>query len=334
LHRLLLIEAAVTAAALAVAIGIGLLAVRVGLRPLTKIESTADAIAAGELDRRVPGDTARTEVGSLARALNAMLEQIQGAFIARDATEAELRTSEGRLRRFVADASHELRTPVTAVSAYAELFELGARQHPDDLERVMTGIRKETARMSDLVDELLLLARLDEHHDFERKQVDLVSLAGDAIGAAAAISGDWPARLDAAEPVEVQGDAARLRQALDNLLGNVRAHTPPGTRTTVSITLNDHSAAVRVADDGPGIDAADAARLFERFYRAEPSRSRDRGGSGLGLAIVAAIVHAHSGDVRADPNPGGGAIFTITLPVAGSHQEGAVGGPSHPAGEP
>lgn len=316
LDRLLTIEVAVTAAALVAAVGLGWLAVRLGLRPLTEIETTAEAIAAGDLDRRVPGDTAPTEVGSLARTLNAMLGQIQDAFAARDATEAELRASEGRLRRFVADASHELRTPIAAVSAYAELFDLGARARPDDLNRVMTGIRSETGRMSHLVEELLLLARLDEGRAIERQPVELVSLASEAIAAAAAISTDWPVRLEAAQPVEIVGDSARLRQVLDNLLANVRAHTPPGTRSTVSVKRDGDLAVVSVADEGPGLTDADIKLVFERFYRADHSRSRDRGGSGLGLAIVAAIVNAHDGTVAANSNPAGGATFTITLPLS------------------
>jgi two-component system OmpR family sensor kinase len=315
LDRLFTIEVVVTAAALVAAVGLGWLAVRLGLRPLTQIETTAEAIAAGDLDRRVPGDTARTEVGSLARTLNTMLGQIQDAFASRDATEAELRASEGRLRRFVADASHELRTPIAAVSAYAELFDLGARARPDDLSRVMTGIRSETARMSHLVEELLLLARLDEGRDIERHPVELVALASEAIAAAAAISKDWPVRLEAAQPIEITGDSARLRQVLDNLLANVRAHTRPGTRATVSVERLGSSAVLSVADEGPGLSDAEASLVFQRFYRADQSRSRDRGGSGLGLAIVAAIVNAHHGTVRASSNRGGGATFTITLPL-------------------
>jgi two-component system OmpR family sensor kinase len=316
LHRLIAIEVAVTAAALLGAVGLGLLAVRVGLRPLVEIETTAEAIAGGDLDRRVPGDAARTELGSLARAINSMLGQIQGAFFARDATEAELRASEARLRRFVADASHELRTPVAAVSAYAELFQLGASARLDDLDRIMTGIHTETARMGELVEELLLLARLDEGRDVERQPVELVSLATEAIDAAVAIGTDWPVHLEAAGPIEVAGDAAKLRQVLDNLLSNVRAHTPPGTCTTVTVERIGTEAIVRVADDGPGLSETDAERVFERFYRTDSSRSRDRGGSGLGLAIVAAIVKAHDGEVRAGPDPTGGAAITITLPVA------------------
>jgi two-component system, OmpR family, sensor kinase len=315
LHRLVAIEVAVTAAALVGAVGLGLLAVRLGLRPLVEIETTAEAIAGGDLDRRVPGDSARTEIGSLARALNAMLVQIQGAFDARNATEAELRDSEGRLRRFVADASHELRTPVAAVSAYAELFQLGASSRLDDLDRIMAGIRNESARMAELVEELLLLAKLDEGRALKRLPVELVSLVTQAIAAAVAISNDWPIHLEATGRVEVGGDADRLRQVLDNLLANVRAHTPPGTCTTVSVERNGTEAVIRVTDDGPGLADTDAERVFERFYRTESSRSQDNGGSGLGLAIVAAIVRAHDGTVRAGPNPTGGATFTISLPI-------------------
>jgi two-component system OmpR family sensor kinase len=244
-----------------------------------------------------------------------MLGHIQRAFASSDATEAELRDSEGRLRQFVADASHELRTPIAAVSAYAELFELGASSRPDDLNRVMTGIRSETARMGHLVEELLLLARLDEGRAIELQPVELVSLAAEAVAAGAAINDNWPVRLQAAQPIEIIGDGARLRQVLDNLLANVRAHTPPGTRATVTVERLGADAVVSVVDGGPGLTDADAKLVFERFYRADQSRSRDRGGSGLGLAIVAAIVNAHHGTVSASSNPAGGATFTVTLPL-------------------
>ena len=225
---------------------------RVGLHPLAEVEATADAIADGDLDRRVPGDDAKTEVGRLALAFNTMLGRIQDAFAARDATEA-------RLRRFVADASHELRTPVAAVSAYAELFERGANVRPDDLGRVMTGIRAETARMGDLVEDLLLLARLDEGRPLEQEPVELVTVAAQAIDASRAVGPDWPMQLDAAHPVEVMGDAARLRQVFDNLLGNVRSHTPPGTATTVRLFEDGDEAVIEVADNGPGLDRSKRA---------------------------------------------------------------------------
>ncbi|MGO9027315.1 MAG: sensor histidine kinase [Acidimicrobiales bacterium] len=316
LRRLLFIELAVTLAALVAAVGLGWWLVRVGLRPLVEVEVTADAIADGELDRRVPGEDGRTEVGRLARALNVMLTRIQQAFAERDRTESELRASEDRLRRFVADASHELRTPLAAVSAYAELFSRGASTRPEDLERVMNGIRSESARMASLVEDLVLLARLDEGRGLERQPVELVELAAEARDAAEAVGPRWPVTLDAARPVEVIGDRLRLRQVIDNLLANVRAHTPPGTTTAVRVEREGDEAVLQVTDDGPGLSDEQAALAFERFYRADPSRSRDSGGSGLGLSIVTAIVSSAGGTASAGRGPQGGAEFTIRLPVS------------------
>jgi two-component system OmpR family sensor kinase len=315
LHRLLLIELAVTGGALLLAGFIGWWLVHLGLRPLRDIERTAEAIAGGDMSHRVPGENQKTEVGRLAGALNVMLSRIQEAFAARDTTEAALRQSEGRLRRFVADASHELRTPVAAVSAYAELFERGAESRPEDLARVMSGIRGETARMGHLVEDLLLLARLDESRPIERGPVDLAVLAEEAVGAAQAVGPEWHLDLHVDGPVVVAGDRTRLRQVFDNLLSNVRAHTPPGTRATVTVSRVGGEAMCQVADNGPGITAADAERLFERFFRADPSRSRSSGGAGLGLSIVAAIVASHGGRVEAAPGAEGGATFTVWLPL-------------------
>ena len=313
LNRLLAVEAAVTAAALVAATVLGWWLVRVGLHPLAEVEATADAIAEGDLNRRVPGDDDKTEVGRLAHAFNTMVERIQQAFSARDATEA-------RLRRFVADASHELRTPVAAVSAYAELFDRGANVRPDDLGRVMTGIRAETARMGDLVEDLLLLARLDEGRPLEREPVELVTVAVQSIDASRAVGPEWEVRLEAARPVEVTGDATRVRQVLDNLLGNVRAHTPPGTATVLRIHEADGEAVIEVADNGPGLDPDQAPRVFERFYRVDSSRSRDHGGAGLGLSIVAAIVGAHGGRVDVSSSfEQPGTVFTVRLPLAPPH---------------
>ena len=309
LHHLLRIELAVTAGALLAAGALGWWLVRLGLRPLREVEATAGAIADGDLDRRVPGDTAPTEVGRLARALNVMLGRIQEAFAQRDATEEQL-------RRFVADASHELRTPLAAVAAYAELFERGANRRPADLRRVMSGIRSETGRMGELVEDLLLLAHLDEGRPLKQGPVEVVGVAAQAVEAAAAVGPAWPVRLDAALPVEVVGDDARLRQVLDNLLANVRAHTPEGTATVVRVATEGDDAVIEVADSGPGLDPEQAGRVFERFYRTESSRSREHGGAGLGLAIVEAIVAAHGGRVATSTTPGGGATFTVRLPVA------------------
>ncbi len=304
LHTLLLIELAVTAGALVLALAGGWWLVRLGLRPLEDVERTADSIAAGNLDQRVPGAGDTTEVGRLARALNVMLERIEAAFGARLASEARLQESDRHLRQFVADASHELRTPIAAVSAYAELFERGASTHPDDLPRVVAGIRTETARMDRLVNDLLTLARLDEGAPLQQIPVELVSLGAEAVHTAITVGPAWPVQFTATHPVEVMGDPVRLRQVIDNLLANVRAHTPEGTTATVHVDQEGDSAQITVRDTGPGMPSPDAARVFERFYRVDAARARDHGGSGLGLSIVSAIVTAHGGTVWATSSPG------------------------------
>jgi two-component system OmpR family sensor kinase len=237
-----------------------------------------------------------------------MLGQLEAAF-------AERTASERRLRRFVGDASHELRTPLSAVQAYAELFERGARERPEDLARAMAGIERESRRMGDLVDELLLLARLDQGRPLERVPVDLAELAREAVDAARTLEPARPWSLEAPDTLGVIGDPTRLRQVLDNLLGNVRAHTPVGSPARVSLRRANGSAFIEVADSGPGLGAEESARVFERFYRADPSRSRDRGGSGLGLAIVAAIAEAHGGRASVESPPGSGARFVVSLPA-------------------
>jgi len=212
--------------------------------------------------------------------------------------------------------SHELRTPLAAVSAYAELFERGARDHPDDLARAMRGIDVETARMSELVEELLLLAQLDEGRPLLSTRVDLSGVIVDAIAAARAVSPAWPISLRVADVVEVVGDPGRLRQVIDNLLANVRTHTPPGTSTSIGVAEHGGMAVVTVVDDGPGMTAEHAAQVFERFSRADPSRSRASGGSGLGMAIVRALVAAHHGTIALDTAPGRGVAIRIELPLA------------------
>lgn len=261
LHTLFLTEFAVTAGALVLALAGGWWLVRLGLRPLADVEATAESIAAGNLDQRVPGADQPTEVGRLARALNVMLERIQAAFSARVASEERLKESQEHLRRFVADASHELRTPIAAVSAYAELFERGAATNPTDLPRVISGIRTETARMDRLVNDLLTLARLDEGVPMHLAPVELVSLASEAVRTAGAVGPDWPVRFWAAKPVEVTGDKDRLRQVVDNLLANVRAHTPAGTTTTVRVDQVGTEARLEVRDSGPGMEAEQARRV-------------------------------------------------------------------------
>jgi two-component system OmpR family sensor kinase len=300
LHRLLLIELLVTLAVLGALVALGLWVVRLGLRPLRAIEQTAAAITAGDLAQRVEHADPRTEVGRVGSALNTMLDQIEA--------------SDRRLRRFVADASHELRTPLAAVRAYAELFGRGAAARPDDLERSMSGITRETERMSLLVDDLLLLARLDEGRPLEQKPVDLAAVVGEAVDAARVVEPERPIE-SSLEPATVIGDAARLRQVLDNLLANARAHTPDGTPVSIDLRRVDERAEVRVSDRGPGLTDEQASRVFERFYRADSSRARASGGAGLGLSIVVAVTNAHGGTAEAEPTPGGGATFVITLPL-------------------
>jgi two-component system, OmpR family, sensor kinase len=313
LRRLLLVELLVTASVLLGIVALGVWVVRIGLRPLQAIETTAAAIAAGDLSRRVERAEPNTEVGRLGMALNAMLTQIQAAF---DATAA----SEARLRRFVADASHELRTPLAAVRAYAELFGRGANTRPDDLERSMTGIERESRRMSLLVDDLLLLARLDEGRPIEHQPLDLAELVAEAVETATTLDPDRPITLSTEEAV-VEGDHDRLRQVVDNLLANVRAHTPPGAPATVRVLRSGRSAAIEVEDTGPGMQPEQAARMFERFYRADPARARARGGTGLGLSIVAAVAEAHGGSATAVSEPGAGTTVRVTLPLAATTED-------------
>ena len=315
LHRLLLIEVLVTLAVLAAIGGVGLWVVRLGLRPLREIEATAATIAAGDLSQRVDRAEPKTEVGRLGLSLNTMLAQIESAFRAREESERNLRRSEQRLRRFVADASHELRTPLTAIRAYAELFGRGAAERPHDLARSMSGISRESERMSLLVEDLLLLARLDEGRPLEHEPVDLAQVVGEAVDAARIVDHDRPIEV-AVEPATVIGDRDRLRQVVDNLFANVRSHTPPGTKVAVEVQRVNGRVELTVSDTGPGLSADESAQVFERFYRVDGSRARASGGVGLGLSIVAAVAHAHGGNAEARATPGGGATFVVAIPLA------------------
>ncbi len=308
LRRLLVIEGVVSLTVLAVLGGLAFWVVRVGLRPLGHIEATAEAIAGGDLTRRIDRDDERTEVGRLGRALNTMLGHIERAF-------AQRTESEQRLRRFVADASHELRTPLTSIRGYAELFRRGAADRPQDLATAMRRIEEEADRMGVLVEDLLLLARLDQRRSLERSPVDLVQVASDAVGDFRVVAAEHPIDFEGEGPVLVNGDEPRLRQVAGNLLSNGRVHTPSGTPLHVRVTKDGSSAVLEVADDGPGLTAEQAERVFERFYRADPSRSRASGGSGLGLSIVAAIAEAHGGAATVESTPGKGTTFRVTVPV-------------------
>lgn len=295
--------------------GTALLLVRRSLRPLRRIEATAAEIAGGDLSQRVPDLPPTTEVGSLSHSLNTMLAQIERAFSAQE-------ESERRMRRFVSDASHELRTPLATVKGYGELYRMGALDTPEKVDDTMGRIEDSARRMSALVNDLLVLARLDEGRPLRREEVDLAAMAGDAAQDLHALD---PTRevavvgLDGEAPppavVPVTGDPDRLRQVLTNLVGNVARHTPAGSPAELAVgTSPDGGALVEVRDHGPGIAPEQAARIFERFYRADSSRNRESGGSGLGMAIVAAIVGAHSGHVSVLDTPGGGLTVRVELP--------------------
>lgn len=307
-RKLITIELLVTAAVLAALAVAAWWLVRLGLRPLDEIEGTAATIAAGDLSERVRNTNNTTEVGRLGIALNGMLSQIEEAFLAREA-------SEKRLRQFVADASHELRTPLAAVRAYAELFGRGAADRPADLARSMDGISRESERMSVLVDDLLLLARLDEGRPLERSPLALDKLVSEAVDAARAVDPDRTLSLDIA-PVTVVGDVDRLRQVVDNLLANVRTHTPQGTPARIAVAQEGTTAIITVADEGPGLGLDGPQRVFERFYRLDAGRARASGGTGLGLSIVAAVAEAHGGSVLAESDETG-SRFEVRLPTGG-----------------
>jgi two-component system, OmpR family, sensor kinase len=341
--------------------------VRASLRPLVDIEETAGEIAAGHLNRRVPERDPRTEIGSLGRSLNTMLSQIETAFHAQEASETAAHQSEERMRRFIADASHELRTPVTAIRGFAEYYrqrgglvrhwdrdreeQAGAADSalaattakagltPRDLDRIMVRVEKEAARMGLLVEDLLLLARLDKQRPLARQPVDLLSLAADAVGDARLLA---PARtidlsVQPGAAFLVIGDEPRLRQVIGNLMSNALTHTPDGTAIEVSVSsgtldpqAGDHTPAVilDVTDQGPGMTQEQARRVFERFYRADQARTRATGGSGLGLAIVRALVVAQGGVASVRTAEGQGATFRIALPLAPE----ALGHPDDPDG--
>lgn len=282
---------------------------RIGLRPLEKIEETAERIAAGDLSERVPAFRPRTEIGRLAHALNGMLVQVERAFTAR--TE-----SEEKLRRFVSDASHELRTPVAAIRGHAEMWRTGVT---DDLTTVMTRIESESTRIGDLVDDMLLLARLDQARPLAQEPVDMLSLATEAVIDAQARQPDRSMTLEAhpsEDPPVVVGDEARLRQILDNVLTNALVHTPTSSPIGIAVGVRHDRVEVTIRDAGPGMAPHALAKAFDRFYRADPGRSRDHGGSGLGLAIVKSLVDAHLGTVSCTSDVAGGTTFRILLPLA------------------
>ena len=326
---------------------VGIAIVRTSLRPLTDIELTAEAIAEGDLSRRVPDRDPRTEVGRLGRSLNAMLAQVEAAFHAREKSEAAALRSEERMRQFVADASHELRTPLTAIRGYAEYYrqrggaagngarhavptsaepglDADGRLSEPDVDRIMQRVEQESARMGVLVEDMLLLARLDQQRPIEHRPVDMLTLAADAVQDARMIAPSRTIELTVGNGAFlVLGDEARLRQVISNLMSNALTHTPDGTPIDVRLLAHGPdghlpvpSVTLEVDDHGPGLSKEQADRVFERFYRADQARRRKTGGAGLGLAIVKALVAAHGGTTGVETVPGEGARFWITLPLA------------------
>jgi two-component system, OmpR family, sensor kinase len=320
--KLVRLELLVGLLVLALLGGLAYVVVRTSLRPLQQVERTAAEIAAGDLTRRVPESDSRTEVGRLSLAFNAMLSQIESAFRAREASETSALASEERMRRFVADASHELRTPLTSIRGFAELYRQGAVPDPASLDRVMGRVEDEAARMGLLVEDLLLLARLDQQRPLELEPVDLLEVTRDVVHDARVLAPDRTIGLELlgeGAPV-VLGDESRLRQVVMNLVTNSVTHTPAGTPVAVTLEVTPAADAgpdrvlLAVTDQGPGLTEQDRAQVFERFYRADPSRTRAAGGSGLGLSIVAALVAAHGGRVGVQSAPGEGSRFLVELP--------------------
>jgi len=283
--------------------------INVGLRPLQRMGSVAGEIAAGDYSRRVEPATPLTEIGRLGLALNAMLAEIESAFAHRTA-------SEQRLRRFIADASHELRTPLTSIRGYSEMLRRGAGESPEDASLARRRIEEESVRMSALVDDMLLIARLDQGRPIESKPVDLQAIARDAAADARVVAPQREISLQAPDTVMVSGDDTRLRQVVGNLVRNALVHTPSATPIEIAVATTNGTARVSVADHGPGLKPEDRERIFEPFFRADPSRSRDSGGAGLGLSIVSAVVVAHGGRVEVRETNGGGATFEVALPLA------------------
>src|SRR2546425_1827562 len=311
LNQLLQLEGLISAGVVVATAILALLIIRIGLRPLEKMGGVAQDIAAGDLSRRVEPATPKTEIGRLGLALNGMLSQIESAF-------AERTASNRRLRRFVADASHELRTPLTSIRGYSEMLRRGAAESLEDAELARRRIEEESIRMTGLVDDMLVLARLDQGRPLEQEPVDLQAIATDAVADARAVAPQRDIKLTSSGPVIVNGDDTRLRQVLGNLVRNAIVHTPPQTPIDVTLSTEDSVARLSVTDHGPGLDPEEVDRIFEPFYRADPSRSRDSGGAGLGLSIVSAVVTAHGGHVTLRETQGGGATFGVDLPLAGT----------------
>ena len=283
--------------------------IQIGMRPLENVEKTAEQIASGDLSARLPDAKPSTEVGRLVGSLNTMLSRIEESFAARS-------ESEGRLRRFVADASHELRTPLTAIRGFAELHRQGAVAGESDTKELIARIERESLRMSALVEDLLVLARMDQGPKMEIKPVNLSEVVTDAVESARAAGPGHLITLDAGQEIYALGDENRIHQVVANLLANARIHTPVGTQIKVSIKNSEKEIQVIVSDNGPGLSDENREKIFERFYRVDPSRQRTSvEGSGLGLSIVDAVMRSHGGHVSVDSKVGEGSTFTLHFPL-------------------
>lgn len=308
LNQLLLLELAVSGTVTLLLTLATLILVRRSLRPLDAMGQQAQSIVASALGQRVEPANERTEVGRLGLALNMMLGRLEDAFEARAA-------SQERLKQFVSDASHELRTPLTSMRGYAELLRSGDGLSKEDATTAARRIEDEARRLGVLVDDLLLLARMDQGRSLQSKRVDLEALVSDACADARIADPGRTLTARVMAPLVVDGDDMRLRQVLSNLIRNALVHTPAGTPVEVTLRPEQGRAVIEIVDHGPGIPEAEAVLVFERFHRSDPERSRDRGGSGLGLSIAAAVVTAHDGAISVLETPGGGATFRIELPL-------------------
>ncbi len=282
------------------------------LRPVEEMVTTAQGIAGGNLTSRVEEVDPNTELGQLGGALNDMLTRIESAF------ETE-RDSQTRLQQFVADASHELRTPITAISGYMELYQKGALEG-EELDRVVTRIRRETTRMQRLVEDMLLLARLDQEPVGTTREFDLMGVVNDAVNDHRAIDDERSVKISGPDTLMMRAEESRISQVVSNLLANARVHTPATTSISIEVGPDQDGVSITISDDGPGLDPANIPHLFDRFYRVDRSRARATGGSGLGLAIVSAIVESYGGSVTASNRPDGGARFEVRLPLLPADQ--------------
>lgn len=308
-RRLIAVEVVATAIILGALALVTWWVLRLGIRPIKQMTDAASSIAGGDLSHRVPEAAPSTEAGQLGIALNQMLGRIEDSF-------AQQARSEDRLRQFVADASHELRTPITTIRGYAELYRVGGLDEPTELGEAMRRTEQESIRMTRLVDDMLSLAKLDQRRPLETKPVDLAALVTDAARDASAVDPERQITTRIDGPLVVNGDEDRLRQVIANVVGNALVHTPTDAALELHLRQEDGTGVIDVVDHGPGMAPEVAARVTERFFRADPSRNRHRGGSGLGLSIADAAVEAHGGDISIDSALGTGTTVHITLPVA------------------